>query len=67
MKDIQPKMIWAQHAVRMEEIRNAYRILLGKPGKKRKVERPRFTTSCCGGGSGSSSSSSYCCLSMYVS
>jgi hypothetical protein len=28
------KMRWAGHVVRMGETRNAYRILVGKPGRK---------------------------------
>jgi hypothetical protein len=35
------RMRWAGHAARMEERRNAYRILLGKPEGKRPLGRPR--------------------------
>jgi hypothetical protein len=34
------KMIWAGHVAQMEK-RNAYRILVGKPERKRPVGRPR--------------------------
>jgi hypothetical protein len=32
---------WAGHVARMGEIRNAYRILLGKPGEKKPLRGPR--------------------------
>jgi hypothetical protein len=32
---------WAGHVVRMEKKRNAYRILVGKPERKRPLGRPR--------------------------
>jgi hypothetical protein len=32
---------WAEHVERMGETRNAYRILMGKPGGKRPLGRPR--------------------------
>jgi hypothetical protein len=35
------RMRWAGHAVRMGEKRNAYRILVGKPGGKSPLGRPR--------------------------
>jgi hypothetical protein len=35
------RMIWAGHAARMGEKRNAYRILVGKPDGKRPLGRPR--------------------------
>jgi hypothetical protein len=34
-------MRWAGHVARIEETRNAYRILVGKPEGKRPLERPR--------------------------
>jgi hypothetical protein len=34
-------MRWAEHAARMEEKRNAYRILVGKPNGKRPLGRQR--------------------------
>jgi hypothetical protein len=34
-------MIWAGHVARMEEKRNAYRLLVGKPEGKRPLGRPR--------------------------
>jgi hypothetical protein len=34
-------MGWAGHGARMEEKRNAYRILVGKPEEKRPLRRPR--------------------------
>jgi hypothetical protein len=34
------KMIWKGHVARMEEMRNAYRILVGKPEGKRLLGRP---------------------------
>jgi hypothetical protein len=37
------RMRWAGHAARMEEKRNAYRILVGKPERKKPLERPRRT------------------------
>jgi hypothetical protein len=35
------KMRWAGHVAQMGEIRNAYRILVGKPEGKRPLGRPR--------------------------
>jgi hypothetical protein len=35
------KMIWAGHVARVEEKKNAYRILVGKPEGKRPLGRPR--------------------------
>jgi hypothetical protein len=35
------RMRWAGHVTRMEEKRNAYRLLVGKPEVKRPLERPR--------------------------
>jgi hypothetical protein len=35
------RMRWAVHAAGMEETRNAYRILVGKPEGKRPLGRPR--------------------------
>jgi hypothetical protein len=35
------RMRWAGHIARMEEKRNAYRILVGKPEGKRPLGRPR--------------------------
>jgi hypothetical protein len=35
------RMRWAGHVARMEEKRNAYRILVGKPEGKRPFGRPR--------------------------
>jgi hypothetical protein len=35
------RMRWAEHAARMGEKRNAYRILVGKPERKRPLGRPR--------------------------
>jgi hypothetical protein len=35
------KMRWAGHAARMEEMRNAYGILVGKSGGKGQFGRPR--------------------------
>jgi hypothetical protein len=32
---------WAGHVARMEEKRNAYRVLVGKPEEKRPLGRPR--------------------------
>jgi len=34
-------MRWAGHVARLEEGRSVYRVLVGKPGGKRPVERPR--------------------------
>jgi hypothetical protein len=36
------RMKWAGHVARMEEKRNAYRILVGKPEGKRPLGRPRY-------------------------
>jgi hypothetical protein len=35
------RMRWVGHVARVEEVRNAYRILIGKPEKKRYLGRPR--------------------------
>jgi hypothetical protein len=35
------RMRWAGHEVLIEEKRNAYRVLVGKPKGKRPVGRPR--------------------------
>jgi hypothetical protein len=35
------KMKWAGHVARMQEKRNSYRILLGKPEGKRPLGRPK--------------------------
>jgi hypothetical protein len=35
------RMRWAGHIARMGEKRNAYRVLVGKPGGKRPLGRPR--------------------------
>jgi hypothetical protein len=35
------RMRWAGHVARMEEKRNAYRLLMGKPKGKRPLGRPR--------------------------
>jgi hypothetical protein len=35
------RMRWAEHVARMEETRNAYRILVEKPEGKRPLGRPR--------------------------
>jgi hypothetical protein len=35
-------MIWAGHVARMGKGRGVYRILLGKPERKRQLPRPRF-------------------------
>jgi hypothetical protein len=35
------RMRWACHVARMEEKRNAYRLLVGKPEEKRPLGRPR--------------------------
>jgi transcription termination factor 2 len=35
------RMRWAGHVARMEEKRNAYRILVGKPERRRPLRRPR--------------------------
>jgi hypothetical protein len=35
------RMRWAGHVARMEEMRNAYRLLAGKPEGKRPLGRPR--------------------------
>jgi hypothetical protein len=36
------RMRWAGHVVRMRQMRNAYRISVGKPEGKRPLERPRL-------------------------
>jgi hypothetical protein len=35
------RMRWAGHVARMGEKKNAYRLLVGKPERKRPLERPR--------------------------
>ena len=35
------RLRWAGHVVRMEQFRNAYRVLVGKPESKRPLGRPR--------------------------
>jgi hypothetical protein len=35
------RMRWARHVARMGEKRNEYRILVGKPERKRPLGRPR--------------------------
>ena len=35
------RLRWAGHAVRMEQSRNVYRVLVGKPEGKRPLGRPR--------------------------
>ena len=35
------RLRWARNIARMEESRNAYRVLVGKPGGKRPLGRPR--------------------------
>ena len=35
------RLRWAGHVVRMEQFRNAYRVLVGKPETKRPLGRPR--------------------------
>jgi hypothetical protein len=35
------RMRWAGHVARMRETRNAHRILVGKPERKRRIGRPR--------------------------
>ena len=35
------KLRWAEHVARMEQSRNAYRVLVGKPEGKRPLGRPR--------------------------
>ena len=35
------RLRWAGHVARMEQFRNAYRILVGKPESKRPLGRPR--------------------------
>jgi hypothetical protein len=34
------RMIWVTHVARMEEKRNAYRVLVGQPERKRALLRP---------------------------
>jgi hypothetical protein len=38
---IKSRIRWAGHVVRMEQERNVYRILVGKPEEKRPLGRPR--------------------------
>ena len=35
------RLRWAEHVARMEQTRNAYRVLVGKPEGKRSLGRPR--------------------------
>ena len=35
------RLIWAGHVARMEQFRNSYRVLVGKPNSKRPLGRPR--------------------------
>ena len=35
------RLRWAGHVARMEQFRNAYRVLVGKPESKRRLGRPR--------------------------
>ena len=35
------RLRWAGHVLRMEQFRNAYRVLVGKPESKISLERPR--------------------------
>jgi hypothetical protein len=35
------RMRWLRHVVHVEEMRGAYRVLMGKPEGKRPLERPR--------------------------
>jgi len=35
-------IIWAGHIASMGEMRNAHKILVGKPEQRRPLERPRF-------------------------
>ena len=35
------RLRWAEHVARMEQFRDAYRVLVGKPESKRPVGRPR--------------------------
>jgi hypothetical protein len=35
------RMEWARHVARMESMRNAYKMLVGKPEGKRPLGRPR--------------------------
>jgi hypothetical protein len=36
-----PRMRWTDNVARIGELRNAYRILVGKPKRKRPLGRPR--------------------------
>jgi hypothetical protein len=40
------RMRWAGHVARMGEKRNAYKLLVGKPERKRPLGRPRRESSC---------------------
>ena len=35
------RLTWAEHVARMEQSRNAYRVLVGKPDGKKPLWRPR--------------------------
>ena len=37
------RLRWAGHVARMDQFRNAYRVLVGKPESKRPLRRPRRT------------------------
>jgi len=39
---IKSRMRWAGHVARMGEERGVYRVLVGKPERKRLLERPRL-------------------------
>ena len=41
IRSLKSRRIWAGHVARMEQSRNEYRILVGKPEGKRPLERPR--------------------------
>ena len=42
MRNLKSRLLrWAGHVARMEQLRNAYRVLVGKPEGKRPLERPR--------------------------
>ena len=37
------RLRWTGHVARMEQFRNAHRVLVGKPESKRRLGRPRYT------------------------
>jgi hypothetical protein len=41
IRQLKSRRMWAGHVARMEEERNVYRILMGKPEGRRPLERPR--------------------------